>query len=82
VSAETEAITLGNDSFEFGDDEFSLLSKAYKEAETTLNTAKVVRTFSRESNSKNDYQIIADALRIQNIPFHDYVVQKKGSVIS
>jgi hypothetical protein len=58
-------------------DEFSTISSAMKKAEFELNLSKVVQALSRETNSKDEYKLIAQSLQIDGRPFGEYLIQRK-----
>jgi hypothetical protein len=61
-----------------GDDEFSSVSAAFKKAERDYNVARVSKLFARDTNTKEEYKLIIQSMKINEIPYGTYVAKRKA----
>lgn len=77
VSKENEIVFLEPEPIVASQDEFSVISTSFKEAESSYNLAKVSLLFARETNTIEDYKIIINNIKINGQTYEEYVSKRR-----
>ncbi len=73
-----EVILLDAQPIAVSDDEFSSISAAFKKAERDYNVARVSKLFARDTNTKEEYKLIIQSMKINELAYGTYVTKRKS----